>query len=365
MSGVTRPIAAQAELEALIARINPAQAAEESAVLAHLDDLTKPPGSLGRLEHTALRLARLLGDPPPPLRRRTILVFAGDHGVARRGVSAYPATVTGQMCRTIAAGGAAICTIGRAVDAEVVLVDVGVATPVPPDPAILARRIRDGTADIVEGPALSTDDALAALLVGAQMVHERAATSDVFAFGELGIGNTTAAAALTAALLDVDPDTLVGRGTGVDDAGLARKRDAVRRAVARVADRATSRNPLQTLAELGGLEIAALVGAILAAAAERRPVLIDGFIATAAALVAVRLAPAARDALFAAHRSAEPGHEVQRRALELTPLVDLELRLGEGTGAALALPILESASAILREMATFSSAGVSGKSEDG
>lgn len=346
-------------LSTLIASVRGAHAAEPDAVRARLDNLTKPPGSLGRLESTALRLAVLLGDPPPRLRRRSVLVFAGDHGVAAQGVSAYPREVTAQMCRTIAAGDAAISTIARAVDARVTLVNVGVATDVPAHPAIVDRRVRAGTRDFTRCPALTRSEATAALLEGARVVQERLDTTDIFALGDLGIGNTTAAAALTAVLLGVDAAEVVGRGTGLDDAGLARKRAVVERAVARVAF-TTRPDPLDALAELGGLEIAALVGAMLAAAAAARPVVIDGFIVSAAALVAVRLAPASRDALFAAHRSAEPGHRAQLHDLALEPMLDLALRLGEGTGAALALPLLEAAAGMLREMASFDSAGVSG-----
>lgn len=355
-------------LATLVAGVSAAPRADADAVRVRLDSLTKPAGSLGRIEHAALRLALLLGDPPPPLRRRSILVFAADHGVARRGVSAYPQAVTAQMCSTIAAGGAAICAIGRAVDAAVTLVDVGVGADLPELPGVVQRRVRAGTRDIVDGPALTRAETIAAILVGAASVRERLDATDIFAFGELGIGNTTSAAALTAAVLHVDVASVVGRGTGLDDAGVERKLSVVRAALQRVnargiADGVLSSgndDPLEMLAELGGLEIAALVGAILAAATAGRPVVIDGFIVAAAALIAVRLAPAARDAIFAAHCSAEPGNAVQLRALGLHPLLELELRLGEATGAALALPILEAAAGVLREMASFGTAGVSG-----
>lgn len=351
-------------LNALVDAVQPAAAANAAALQARLDDLTKPQGSLGRLEDVALRLALLLGDPPPALRRRTVLVFAADHGVACAGVSAYPQAVTAQMCRTIADGRAAICAIARAVNARVTLVDVGVASDVPAHPAIVDRRIRNGTADLSEGAALSPEETAAAILCGASIVQDGLTDTDVFALGELGIANTTAAAALTAALLDVDPATVVGRGTGLDDAGLERKRRAVHRAVERLASRRRT-HPLDVLSEVGGLEIAALVGAMLAAAAAGRPIVLDGFIVGAAALVAERLTPYARDAMFAAHRSAEPGHVAQLRALRLDPLLDLDLRLGEGTGAALALPVLEAAAGVLREMASFGTAGVSRRTADG
>jgi nicotinate-nucleotide--dimethylbenzimidazole phosphoribosyltransferase len=348
-------------LDALIASIEPAHAADASAVRARLDELTKPPGSLGRLEDVALRLALLLGDPPPPLRRREVIVFAADHGVAGRGVSAYPQAVTVEMCRTIAAGGAAVCEIARAVDAGLTLVDVGVAGHVAPHPAILSRRIRDGTCDIVETAALTRDEAVRAILAGADTVQQRLSVTDVFAFGELGIGNTTAASALAVALLDLDASEVVGPGTGLDTEGVNWKRSVVRQAVARAA-REGIRDPIDLLAQLGGLEIAALVGAILAAAAAARPVSLDGFICTAAAIAAVRMAPPARDVLFAAHRSAEPAHTRLLDALGLEPLLSLGMRLGEGTGAALALPLLEAASGMLRDMSSFTSAGISRRS---
>jgi nicotinate-nucleotide--dimethylbenzimidazole phosphoribosyltransferase len=356
-------------LVALLAGIRPAVRADADDVRNRLDTLTKPPGSLGRLEHAALRLAMLLGDPPPPLRRRSILVFAADHGIARRGVSAYPQAVTAQMCSTIAAGGAAICTIARSVDSALTLVDVGVAAELPSLPGVLQRRVRAGTRDMVDGPALTRCETIAGILVGAASVQERLDDTDIFALGELGIGNTTTAAVLTAAILHVDIATVVGRGTGLDDAGVERKLAVARAALDRVAARGVTDgalssgmdDPLDLLAELGGLEIAALVGAILAAAAAGRPVVIDGFIVAAAALIAARLAPAARDAIFAAHCSAEPGHAVQLDALGLHPLLDLDLRLGEATGAALALPLLEAAAGVLREMASFEAAGVSNR----
>lgn len=345
----------QSRVMRLIAEIVPAQRADEAAVRAHLDELTKPPGSLGRLETLAVRLARIYGDPPPPLRRRVVLVFAADHGVANRGVSAYPQDVTAQMCRTFAAGGAAICALGRASDAEVLAVDVGVLNDAEPL-GILSRRVRAGTADLSTGAAMTREEALRAIAVGVDLVAERAEDVDVFALGEMGIGNTTAAAALTAALTGVPAVDVVGSGTGIDAARLAHKRRIVAEAVARIPGGA---DPIDILAEVGGLEIAALTGAALACARAGRAFVIDGFISTAAALVAARLAPSVVDYAVASHRSAEPGHGVQLAALGLDPLLNLELRLGEGTGAVLVLTILECASAMLREMATFSGAGVS------
>jgi nicotinate-nucleotide--dimethylbenzimidazole phosphoribosyltransferase len=342
-------------LAELLGEIRPPNRADTAEMRARLDHLTKPVGSLDRLERLALQLALVLGDPPPALRRRTVIVLAADHGVTAQGVSAYPAEVTAQMCRNYAAGGAAINAIARSVSAEVVAVDVGVCA----DPASLgvpSRKVRWGTADLSQGPAMTRAEALAAMRVGADLVEERRDRTDVFALGEMGIGNSTPAAALTAALCGAPADAVVGTGTGVDGPTLERKRLIVETAVSRLGGES---DPVSVLAEVGGLEIAGLVGVVLAAARAGRPVVTDGFIATAAVLVAARLAPAALGYVIASHRSAERGHAQQLDALGLEPLLDLGLRLGEGTGAALALPVLDAAAAVLREMASFTDAGVS------
>lgn len=346
-----------AGLEALITGIGPARAASPEEVQAHLDRLTKPPGSLGGLEDLARRLARILGDPPPELVHRTVFVLAGDHGVARTGVSAYPPEVTAQMCRNFARGGAAINAIAGATGARVVVADLAVDAEADALGGIRDLKVRRGTRDLSRGPALTREEAHRAVLHGATLVEEALPNLHVAALGEMGIGNTTAASALTCALTGCSAHEVVGPGTGVGDEGLARKRDAVTRGVARVGPGAA---PLDVLAELGGGEIAGLVGVTLAAARAGRPVVTDGFIATAAVLVAQRLAPAVSDYVFASHRSAEPGHAILLEALDLTPIFDLGLRLGEGTGAALAFPLLDAAGAVLREMATFQAAGVSG-----
>ena len=341
-------------LAELLREIHPPNRAVAAGVRARLDQLTKPVGSLGRLERLALRLALVVGDPPPALTRRTVILLAADHGVTAQGVSAYPAEVTAQMCRNYAAGGAAINAIARSVSADVVAVDVGVCA----DPASLgvpSRKVRWGTADLSQGPAMTRAEALAAVRVGADLVMDRLDRTDVFALGEMGIGNTTSAAALTAALCGAPAEAVVGTGTGVDGPTLERKRRIVDTAVSRLGG---DLDPVRMLAEVGGLEIAGLVGVVLAAARATRPVVTDGFIATAAVLVAARLAPAAPGYVIASHRSVERGHALQLDALGLEPLLDLELRLGEGTGAALALPILDAATAVLREMASFTDAGV-------
>jgi nicotinate-nucleotide--dimethylbenzimidazole phosphoribosyltransferase len=315
------------------------------------DGKTKPRGSLGRLEELGVRLAEIRGFVPHSL-DAAVVVAAGDHGVAAEGVSAYPSEVTAQMVLNFASGGAAINVLARQAGARLVLVDAGVAAPVDV-PGVRPLRLGQGTASFTSGPAMTEDQARRGLEAGAELVDELAGV-DVVGLGEMGIGNTTSASAITAALLDLPPESVCGRGTGVDDAGLARKVDAVRRGLAAN----PARDPLAVLAGLGGFELAVLTGVVLGCARNRVVALLDGFITTAAALVAVRLEPAAGEVLVASHRSPEPGHALLLEALGLRPLLDLELRLGEGSGAALALPLLRSAVAILAEMATFEDAGV-------
>jgi nicotinate-nucleotide--dimethylbenzimidazole phosphoribosyltransferase len=348
-----------AQLGRLIRSVTRASAADSVAVAAHIDSLTKPRGSLGRIESMALRLALIYGDPPPPLTRKTIFVLAGDHGVAIQGVSAYPREVTGQMCRNFAAGGAAISVFARAVGAEVVVADFGVDADLSDVAGIEQMKIRRGTSDLSAGRAMKLSEVRLALLQGAELFSRFAERSDVVGIGEMGIGNTTAAAALTAALTGADVAHVVGRGTGITDAALRRKQKIVREAVSRIPRAA---GPLRILGQVGGLEIAGLAGVVIAAAAAKRALVVDGFIAAAAALAAVRLCPVAGDYLFASHRSREPGHAVLLDALALTPFLDLQMALGEGTGAALAMPVILSAANILREMATFETAGVSDQS---
>lgn len=316
-----------------------------AAARAALDAKAKPPGSLGRLEDLACRIAAIRGEARPRL-EPVIVVCAADHGIADEGVSAYPQELTGHMLRAFAGGQAAICVLARQAGARLVVADLGVRTPVDA-PGVLDRRIRAGTANAARGPALTREEAERAIAAG-----QRLAPNDrsIVALGEMGIANTTAASAVTAALLGLDPAAVCGRGTGVDDAGLARKVDAVRRALA--VNRPTSDDPVSVLAAVGGLEIAALAGLVLGCAARRIPVLVDGFITAAAALAAVRIDPGCHDVLIAAHRSPEPGHAAILEALGLDPLLDLGLRLGEGSGAALALPLVGAALAILDEMAT-------------
>jgi len=328
-----------------------------AAAQRHLDSLTKPPGSLGRLEEIAARLFVLRGGAPR-VEQPVIFTFAADHGVVAEGVSAYPQVVTAQMVENFLRGGAAVNALARQAGARVIVADFGVATPVASSPDLVACPLGPGTANMAVGPAMSRAQAVAAIEAGAHLADAAvAAGADLLATGEMGIGNTTAASAITAAITGLAPARVTGRGTGVDDATFGRKVDVVRRALE--VNAPDPRDGLDVLAKVGGFEIAGLVGVILAGAARRVPVALDGFIAGAAALVAVTLAPEARHALFASHRSVEPGHAAILARLGLAPYLDLGMRLGEGTGAALFVHLARAAARLWNEMATFKSAGVS------
>jgi nicotinate-nucleotide--dimethylbenzimidazole phosphoribosyltransferase len=343
-------------LSRLLSAIAPPPDGAETAQ-RHLDSLTKPPGSLGRLEEIALRLARLSGGPPE-VRRPVIFTFAADHGVVAEDVSAYPQIVTAQMVENFLRGGAAVNVLARQAGARLVIADFGVASPLGASPDLVACPIGPGTANIAAGPAMTHEQAIRAIETGAALAEQALdASADLLATGEMGIGNTTAASAIAAAITGVAPERVTGRGTGVDDATLARKVAGGRRALE--VNRPDARDGLDVLAKVGGFEIGGLVGVILAGAARRVPVVLDGFIAGAAALIAVALAPAARHALFASHRSAEAGHGPILDHLGLEPYLDLSLRLGEGTGAALFIHLARAAALLWGEMATFKTAGVS------
>jgi nicotinate-nucleotide--dimethylbenzimidazole phosphoribosyltransferase len=343
-------------LDALLGRIQPLDVEVARAAQAELDAKTKPRGSLGELEPLACRIAAARRTPTPGRLRAALVLAAGDHGYARRGVSAYPQEVTGQMLAAFASGGAAIDVLARETGLRLVVVDAGVREAVD-HPAIRPLRLGPGTADATAGTAMSRDDAIAGLLAGADIAEELAADGyGIVATGDMGIGNTTAAAAVCAALLPAEPQAVCGRGTGVDDEGLGRKVETVRLALG--ANGSELADPVGVLAAVGGYELAVLAGVCLGGAATDTVVLLDGFVTGAAALVAARLAPAAAGFMVASHRSPEPGHALVLAELELRPLLDLGLRLGEGSGAALALPLLEGALVLLSDMATFESAGV-------
>ncbi|WP_018658511.1 nicotinate-nucleotide--dimethylbenzimidazole phosphoribosyltransferase [Actinomadura flavalba] len=322
--------------------------------------LTKPPGSLGVLEDVGVRLAGLAGHCPPPLPEpAAVAVFAADHGVHAQGVSPWPQEVTAQMVGNFLAGGAVVNAFARQVGASVTVVDVGVAADLPAAPALLDRKVARGTADMTRGPAMTDAQARQAVETGVQVARDLVGGgARCLLTGDMGIANTTASAALIAAFTGLPAERVTGLGTGIDAATHARKIDVVRAALAHIPDGAP---PLTVLARVGGFEHAALAGFILGGAALRVPVVLDGVIAGAAALAAVALCPDAAGACVAGHRSVEPGHSAAVEHLGLRPLVDLELRLGEGTGALLALPLVQGAARVLREVATFDAAGVSDK----
>jgi len=340
------------------ARVRPVDVAAADAARALQDRLTKPQGALGGLENTGSRLAAVARACPPPVPEpAAVAVFAGDHGVLKHGVSPWPAEVTAQMVRNFLAGGAAVNVLARHVGARVVVVDVGVAGDLPDAEGLVRAKVRPGTADLATEPAMDLDEVSRALDVGARVAADLVGSgARCLLTGDMGIGNTTPSAALIAAFTGRSPAEVTGRGTGIDDERLARKVAVVEQALARTGQ---GSGPLETLASVGGLEIAALAGYVVGGAAAGVPVLLDGVIACAAALAATALVPAAAGYLFAGHRSSEPGAGAALEHLGLAPLLDLQLRLGEGTGAVLALPLLQAAAKILREMATFESAGVS------
>jgi nicotinate-nucleotide--dimethylbenzimidazole phosphoribosyltransferase len=355
-------------LDRLTAAIRPVDPAVARAAGEHQDRLTKPRGSLGRLEVVSVRLAALAGRVPAPVPTSpAVAVFVGDHGVHAQGVSPWPREVTGQMVANFLAGGAVVNALARQAGAAVAVVDVGMsdeaAAVVGAAPGLERRRVRAGTGDITVEAAMTRAEALAAIAAGAAAAEGLLrAGHDLLVTGDMGIANTTPSAALVATLLGADPAAVTGRGTGVDDATLTHKIDVVRRAVARAtADGVGADDPLGVLASVGGLEHAATVGFVLAAAAARVPVVLDGVIACSSALVAAALAPDARAAMFAGHRSVEPGASAALAALGLDPLLDLGMRLGEGSGGVLAVGVVQAAARVLAEVATFDSAGVTDK----
>jgi nicotinate-nucleotide--dimethylbenzimidazole phosphoribosyltransferase len=343
--------------------IPPLDLEAQAVARARHDTLTKPPGSLGRLEALALHLAAITGQARPAVPRKAVLIMAADHGVTAEGVSAYPAAVTPQMVLNFVRGGAAINVLARQAGARVVVVDIGVAVDLPPQPGLLSRKVALGTQNMARGPAMTRAQAEAAFQTGVDTVDfEINVGLDLLATGDMGIGNTTASTAIVAALTGLPVATLTGRGTGVDDARLAHKIAVIEQAL--VLNQPDPLDPWDVLAKVGGLEIAGLVGVILGAAARRVPVVIDGFISGAAALLAARLAPGVVGYLIPGHQSVEAGHAIVLDHLGLRPLLSLDMRLGEGTGAALAFHLVEAAAHLLAEMSTFADAGVSGKADE-
>lgn len=347
-------------LQEAIRRIEPLDEAAMRAARERQDQLTKPAGSLGRLEALSVQIAGITGQPRPLLPRKAVIVMAGDHGIVAEGVSAYPQEVTPQMVLNFLRGGAAINVLSRRAGARVVVVDVGVAAELPPADGLLSFKVARGTRNFAAGPAMTRGEAVKAIEVGLAVVEaEHRKGLDLVATGDMGIGNTTPSSALVAVLSGRPVADVVGRGTGVDDAGLARKMRAIEQGIE--VNRPDSSDPLDVLAKVGGLEIAGLVGVVLGGAALRLPVVIDGFIAGSAALVAAGICPEVKPYLVPSHRSVEVGHRAVFEALGIQPLFDLEMRLGEGTGAAVAMHLIDDALAILDEMATFAEAGVTDK----
>ncbi len=346
-----------------VGRILPLNAAAMEAARERQDNLTKPPGSLGRLEELSVLLAGIFGEPQPAIRRKAVIIAAGDHGVVAEGVSAYPQDVTPAMVMNFLHGGAAINALARHAGADIVVLDAGVAADLPEHPALRSVKVGRGTGNIAVGPAMTRAQAIACLETGIEASRERVADGvDLIATGDMGIGNTTPSSAITSVITGADPSVTTGRGTGLDDAGVARKAAVVRRAIE--TNRPDPANGVDVLAKVGGFEIGMLAGVMLGAASAGRPVIIDGFISGAAALIASAIAPGASRRFIASHRSVEPGHRIALEWLGLSPLLDLEMRLGEGTGAALAMHIVEASAKCLSEMATFAEAGVSGRTED-
>ncbi|GAX89364.1 nicotinate-nucleotide--dimethylbenzimidazole phosphoribosyltransferase [Effusibacillus lacus] len=337
----------------------------EQARMRH-DQLTKPPGSLGMLEEIGIRLAGIQGATIPTAEPAAVVVMAGDHGVTEEGVSAFPSEVTVQMVLNFMAGGAAINVLARNAGADVHVVDIGVKADIPLEQVqagnsgnrLWIEKVRYGTGNMAKEPAMTRDEAEQALSVGWKIGRELSVQGyKVIALGEMGIGNTTASAAIASVLTGKPVPEVVGAGTGLSTEGIRHKSEVIERAIATNAP--DPQDPVDVLAKVGGLEIAGLTGLTLACAAHRVAVVVDGFIASAAAIAAVRIEPAVQPYLFASHKSVEPGHRILLEALDLQPLFDFSMRLGEGSGASLALPVLQGAARVLKEMATFAEAGVS------
>ncbi len=346
------------KLQQIIHQIKPLDAEAMRLARARQDTLTKPQGSLGRLEELSIRVAGIRGRARPIIEKKVIVTMAADHGVVEEGVSLYPQEVTAQMVLNFLRGGAGINVLARHVGARVVVVDMGVAAEFPPHPGLVVKKISHGTRNMARGPAMERQEALRALEAGIEVVEEEMAKGmDILGIGDMGIGNTTASSAIAATIIGAPVAQVTGRGTGVSKEQLGHKIEVIERALK--VNQPTPADPVDVLAKVGGFEIGGLAGVILGAAAHRVPVVLDGFITGAAALIAVGLAPQVKEYLIAAHRSVEVGHPLVLEHLGLKPLLDLNLRLGEGTGAALGISLVEAAVKILNQMATFTEAGVS------
>lgn len=350
------PVSIQKTLDQIL----PIDPSDQDKAQKRLDSLTKPPRSLGRLEELARRYAAIKGIDAPPLPQKCVFIFAADHGIARAGVSAYPPEVTAQMVHNFLQGGAAINVLAKHVDAEIVVVDIGVNFNFQNCPGLTHKKIASGTKNMAEGPSMTRQQVEEALKTGIALAQDAAARGiDVIASGDMGIGNTTPAAAIMSIYGNKTPRQVAGKGTGIDAVTLEKKIHLIEQAIE--VNHPNAKDPIDVLAKLGGFEIAGIAGLILGAASKRTPVIIDGLISGAGAVIAYKLNPTVKDYIFTSHQSLEPGHEILFQLLDQPPLFDFGMRLGEGTGAVLAMSILDAAVKIYSQMATFEEAGVSSK----
>jgi nicotinate-nucleotide--dimethylbenzimidazole phosphoribosyltransferase len=349
------------KLQEVLKNIKPVDTSRTNAVQAQLDNLTKPQGSLGRLEELAKKYCLVTGKDKPVIRKKLIFTFAGDHGVTEEGVSAFPREVTPQMVLNFLRGGAGVNVLARHVGARVIVVDMGVDYDFEPMEGLEIRKIGRGTRNMTKGPAMTRDEAEQAVMAGIELVEKYKDGLDLLGTGDMGIGNTTPSSAIVSVITGADPGTVTGRGTGIDDHALQHKIAIIKKAIS--VNNPDPKDALDVLAKVGGFEIAGIAGLVLGAALHRIPVVIDGFISTAGALIAAEMNPLVKGFIIAAHQSVEIGHRKMLEHLEQVPLLDLNLRLGEGTGAALGMSLVEAGVKILAEMATFADAGVAEKAE--
>ncbi len=345
-----------------LAEIKPVYKEAMAEARKRQDDLTKPQGSLGQLESLSIQIAGIKGNPRPRITNKVIFTLAGDHGVTKEGVSAYPSEVTPQMVYNFLRGGAAINVLARLIGARVVIADLGVASILERHPDLRDRKVAMGTQNMAKGPAMTREEAVRSIEAGMELVEEELSKGvDILGTGDMGIGNTTASSAITAALTGAEVAAVTGRGTGVDDKGWEKKVKVIQKALE--LNRPNPKDAIDVLSKVGGFEIGGIAGVILAGARNRIPVVLDGFISGAAALIAASISPQVKAFLIASHQSVEEGHRIILDRLGLKPLLNLGLRLGEGTGAALGISLVEASLKILDEMATFSEAGVSEKED--
>ena len=347
------------KLKETLDKIKPIDASSLQATQLRLDNLTKPKGSLGKLEEFAKRIVAITGKSNPSLDKKVIVTMAGDHGITEEGVSAYPSAVTAQMVYNFLRGGAGVNVLAKHVGAKVIVVDMGVAEDLQPHSELIIRKIAKGTQNFAKGPAMTREQAIQAIETGIEIVEDIISKNevDIIGTGEMGIGNTTPSSAIASVFTGQPIEHVTGRGTGIDDATYTQKVNTIEKALKLNAP--DPKDPIDVLSKVGGFEIGGLVGVTLASVANRIPVVIDGFISSAAGLLAVELKPEAKDYIFAAHASVEIGHRAILDRMGLLPILDLKMRLGEGTGAALAMNIIDAGVKILNEMASFDEAGVS------